>query len=369
MSLIEQPEDHKHKIFSYLPLVDLIQLGFASKDLYYSKSRRTWLNQRVVDKHFYQRRSYGNPVKDWSLFIRYFCPYNTFLELYFKRLRKISIQDIEPIFENGTMTKIRVNNNGMFFEYTKRQFQREIQIQSFPLDFIELEDSKYKKEIMMNIFQFMFDSWNYAEKYQQDMDTSFATTYKKDERSYFDLFTLYESLEYFIQKVFIEDKSYRDEIMTYLYQLQEDTKNSREYESVPFRYDYYSFQSNQFNVTRFLCYLDHYEITTDLDKILDIGEYLSKFKDPFLFYYLRERFDCFIDLENINEYDGIMEEFSQLLDNVYENQTTYKEKLFELFTLSNYSIHNEFENCLRYRLKLDRGEINNYDGVYEDYDY
>ena len=31
MSLIEQPEDHKHKIFSYLPLVDLIQLGFASK--------------------------------------------------------------------------------------------------------------------------------------------------------------------------------------------------------------------------------------------------------------------------------------------------------------------------------------------------
>ena len=242
----------------------------------------------------------------------------------------------------------------MFFEYTKRQFQREIQIQSFPLDFIDLEDSKYKKEIMMNIFQFMFDSWNYAEKYQQDMDSSFVSTFKKDESNYFDLFTLYESLEYFIQKIFIEDKSYRDEIMTYLYQLQEDTKNSREYESLPFRYDYYSFQSNQFNVTRFLCYLDHYEITTDLDKILDIGEYLSKFKDPFLFYYLRERFDCFIDLENINEYDGIMEEFSQLLDNVYENQTTYKEKLFELFTLSNYSIHNEFENCLRYRLKLDR---------------
>lgn len=377
--LVNQPEDQKNLIFCYLPLPDLVSLGLVSKDLYKNKTRRKWVIQRAVDAHFYRQRCSSGPIKNWTLFILYVCPYDEFLRLYFHRLKNVGIRDVEPIFENNSISKIKLCNNGLvsyfckiklcnngFISYlSKKEFQREIMM--FPLDFINL-DLILKKEILKNLGQYIYDLWKYAEQYNQDLDISGDIP----RNNFFDFFCLLESIEYFIKRVFIEDRTFRDEIMILLFELEEKTKNSKPYKAR--RYDYFSKNSNQFDIDAFVSTMDNCQFD-ELDTILDVGEYLSKYERPFCYHYLRERFDTFLDLsftEEIRLYDEQVPDFIEDLEKVYEETIiTKKDKLYQLFILSNYNVHEEFELALSYRLRRFNGEIQSdvEEEDPEDYDY
>jgi hypothetical protein len=361
-SIIDQPDDIKYILFEYLSFRDLLAVGFTCKDLYYDDSRKKWMIRRVVDEFFYRKIFSLGPIRNWTSFIRYICPFDHFIDLYFRRLKSISIRDLERT-SNNNVVQIHLNNNGMISNFSCKEFRGEIQM--FPLDFISLE-LKEKKEILTNLFQYMYDLWKYAEEHDQDMDRSCDESIE----SFFDFFFLYESMEYFIKKVFVEDKSMRDEIMNYLEHLEKSTKDSKPYTDR--RYDYFTKNSNQFDMNQFITYVDSSEFT-DLESIIDIGEYLLKFEEPYTYHYLRERFDPFIDLsddENLRLNDDFVEDFIHELSEPYMFQQTYKDELFELFTFSNYLIHEEFELALSYRLKRYYGEIHvDSQEEHDDYDY
>jgi len=121
------------------------------------------------------------------------------------------------------------------------------------------------------------------------------------------------------------------------------------------RYDNQTLNSNQFNVAEFIVNLDDC-MFNELDIILDIGSFLSTIEDHhmLLYHYLYERFHYFVDAdyeEEAEANDCFVQDFIEDLNQEFNEIKSKKEKLFELFTLANYMIHDEFNWALDFRLK------------------
>jgi hypothetical protein len=94
-----------------------------------------------------------------------------------------------------------------------------------------------------------------------------------------------------------------------------------------------------------------------IDTILDIGSYLSKYDSLYLYEYLYERFEIFINKSTEKEYDWSINDLIQKLSEVCCEEggdiwLTKKDKLFQLFSISNYSINDEFERAINYHSKI-----------------
>jgi hypothetical protein len=252
------------------------------------------------------------------------------------------------VSENGSH-RIVLNNNGIIKTFHREEF--DINIYFFVKDFLEL-DSQKKIIILSNLFQLLYDLWKYAEHHKQDMTKSRSIPVN----NFFDLYSLYESIQHFIQRVFLEEKNIRDWIVARLLEMKMNTEDSTLYPEK--NYTYFENTPNQYNISNFFCTLGECDFS-DLDTILDVGTYLSKIDSMYLYEYLYTKFDVLIDLGNDDElvcYDDLVEDFIEKMEEPYEPNITKKEKLFNLFMEANYTIQDDFDLALTYRLRRYRGE-------------
>jgi hypothetical protein len=194
--------------------------------------------QRFVDSYFYKNSFVL--ICDWSKFEKHFSR-EKFFDLYFQRLQTIGISDLRLIY--GECPLLEFNNNGLIERVQRKSFDKTIYF--FVCDFLTLDIQK-KISILSNLFQFMYDLWEYAEQHYQDMTKGYCDTVL----NFFDFYSLFKSIEHFIQDVFLDGKDIRDFIMEQILLLEDRTKNSKLYSKS--NYDYFFNTPNQYNVFNFV---------------------------------------------------------------------------------------------------------------------
>ena len=221
-------------------------------------------------------------------------------EMYFQRLQEIR-------FQNPRINKI-----------------------DFSLDhYLQLEIST-KYLICENISKYLCDIWIYSEK---DNCLEYGI--------------LYYSLENILKDIFTFDSN----IMR-IKILDEFNIRMKGYRS---KYSLYDF--NQI----FLSLLN-YSYWKDLDKIIEISDLIETYNIEYLYAFLYAIFQPFIDIEYNIEHDKFINQFENQLYESYNKHKTYYERLMELFTISNYMIHDYFNESIDFR--KERWFVIN-----DDYDY
>jgi hypothetical protein len=278
-----------------------------------------------------------NIVKDWDLFHLSICPKEIYHQMIIIILKKVNIKDIE--------------------DYEAKNFKHVMEINHHIISKSSLND---KLEIIDNLVNYLFSLWKYGEEKSQDMKSLTS----------FDYYKLFNSIENFLNIMFIHGSyEVRLKIMNELVSLNQKTKDSKELVAVSGNYDLFHMDTNQYNHLYFIqglnifCYW-----TSDLDTIIDMGMFFGDYNPLFLYFYLYEIFNPFLTINGTHHSliaDDYIEDFCYKLEEKYHMDMTYKDKLFQLFTLANYMIHDEFENVIENRIQI----RNQYSMDIDDYDY
>lgn len=329
------PRDHKNLIYNFLEIKDLISIGQVCKTFYNDEFRWKELMHKVVDAHFLQEISEFKILSHYKKILIQSGREKELIEQYVKKL--ISFEFCDKISKDA-----------------KKQFI------SFDPNYFK--ENECKKQIIDVIGKNIYRLWEYAEKNKQDM-------FFQDPKG-FEYYVLYRSLENILKCIFLSNPDpIKQLVFNTIRDLENQTINSQK-DIVNYNQDYYYFfrNTNQINSLFFIAHVDHY-LFFELNPILETGDFLStqttEYDTVFLYHYLRERFDSFLDLENLS-YDMYLDEFIEVLNEKYSETITKKERLFELFVLSNYHVQDLFERSLYWRQK--RIEEDEYIQE-EDYDF
>lgn len=342
MNLLDTPHDHKTIIYSYLNISDLLSLGTTCKNMNKDSALKNIICMKILKLYLY-RDVKMNIVKDWNLFHSSICPKEIYHQQIIIILKKVNIKDIE--------------------HYEAKNFKSGMEINHHAISKSSLND---KLEIIENLVNYLFSLWRYAEEKSQDMKSLPS----------FDYYKLFNSIENILNIMFIHDcHQIRLKIMNELVSLNQRTKDSKKLIDVSrnhhqrYNYDLFHIDTNQYNYLYFIkglnifCYW-----TNDLDTIIDIGIFFGDYNPLFLYFYLYEIFNPFLTINGTHHSliaDDYIEDFCYKLEEKYHMDMTYKDKLFELFTLANYMIHDEFENVIEQRIQI----RNEYSMDIDDYDY
>lgn len=296
------PQDHKNLIYSFLDIKDLVNLSETCKTFHQDEKRKEIIQIKLVHSCFHS--SYPL-LKEHHLHI-----FPNIMNYYFEYLKTIKF------------TEPSINHEIPFF------------IQPF----LTLPTSD-KYLIIENLVRYLTDIWIYARKHKI---------------SGLFLFSIFENI---LKEIFIHDEdTIRINILNELSTFSKKTKMNQ-------KISYHFKDSQQYIIEQFICDLGLC-YWKDLPILIDIADLLERYDEMYLYEFLYETFQPFIDCQNTSE-----DEYIELFEDEWMNHMscgkTYKDRLFELFTSCHYMVHEEFERAIDFRIKRFHG-MNIEE---EDYDY
>jgi len=313
------PQDHKNLIYQFLSIKDLLHLGQTCKAIHHDEKRIQIIQKKIIDSCFYAQSI--KPVLKESLIQIY----PNVMNDYFHRLKTIQITDTS-------------------------NYQISYPIPFFISPFLMLPVN-VRSLIVKNLTRYLYDLWMYA---QDNQITPYSSI------------SLFDSLENILKEIFIYDiQSIKVYILYELYEFSNKTKSSdRRYSKN--RHSYFNTEPNRYTVDRFICSLG-LRYWKDLECIIEIADLLESYDLMYLYDFLYEIFQPFIDWNYFRseEHDEYIYEFEDKLNESYDTHMTYKDRLFELFTSSEYMIHDEF----KYVFEARRRRLDGLEDIDEDYDY
>ena len=255
------PQDHKNLIYECMDIHTLISLGKTCKTFLYDEQRKKSLSKKVVDEYIYTS-IYNSPVLVSEHFgsqqlLDYLCEY------YFSRLNRISICDLEVLFQEYSIVPFEM------FEHL----------------FTELPFAK-KISIIQNVFHFMKDLFLIADKskscvymkkiYKPRHPMLHQMGFSADD-SGFKYANLFLSLDQIIKRIFVLDKSNSVRLQI-LEQIQsfEDLTSKKETEIFILDVDPNNMESSYYTNNYTLSYfIENLGLkVTDLKDIVDVGYFL-----------------------------------------------------------------------------------------------
>jgi len=316
MNIKNIPQDHKTIIYHFLSIRDLIQLGETCKVFYLDEERKRIFTNKLIDSCFYvETYSVLKSIK-----LRHFPDVS---KLYFERLKNINIKDIG-------MLKSKSSYKGL-------DVIKEYKIHFDIITFLELDEND-RYNIIMNLVNYLYDLWKYAEEKRQII-----------RGSSFDYLSIYLSIENIIKEIFIYDYMMREKIIDNLCELRNRTKDSKDIISSGFIHEF--IETNRYSITSYFISCLNLKYWNDLEKIIQIADFLEKYNILYLYDFVDSIFSSFIDY--LYEYsiveDQYIDEFEYNLYQPYDNNITYKDRLFEIFRICFYHIHDDFDCSLKIR--------------------
>ena len=336
------PVDHQKLIYQNLDIKDLLNLRMVCK--IFKNDSYIWhlLITKIVESHFSEIDE--NLDKYIDLIFRMGNP-SELVHLYHHRLIGLEFSET----------------------FSKDPNQQRIYIDSRYFSLLSIER---KIEWIEHLGKNLFLLWQYAEKNNQDIYFENENIDSKDPLS-FDYYILNLCFENILKTMFrVESNTIRQLILNKIKELEIQTKDSKE-GLIRFNSEYYIYfrNTNQFHSLYFIATIDPY-LFYELDDILSVAEFLleqiGEYDRVYLFQYLRDKMDPFFDYEN-QSLDVYVKPLIEKLNKIYSENKTYKQRLFELFTICNYNIHEQFDSTLYWREK--RIEDSIYDGYDEDFDF
>jgi hypothetical protein len=394
--LSRSPQDHINRIYDYLPVRALINIGMTNKKFYNDPKRKTLLVNKLVDDYLYIS-IYDQPF----LTSEYFCPQNYYKELvdvYFDRLKRISIQDLIHSFSvhhlmkhsDNLMSRIVSIQNVLSvrhfkFDQSINEYGIVIPFSFFVDAFIQL-DMSVKKDIIFQVFKYILDLWRYAEKSLKCIYNT-KTLHRQTENVVSDSFEfsqLFLSLNQILTEIFIydSDEQIRQYIVEQLTSIGKITRDSKYYYIVV-NDDYVgqrtlfdqdreeveecSYYSNDYDILHFVRTLKVSPV--EIPKIVDLGLFFKEQKCDHLQSYhieslilatfIAEVFDEFMDgeeekLDFVDKGpDSILDSYSELINDQlqmeYKPGTTFDQVLGKLFYAANFN-YQRFKQVLQFRL-------------------
>lgn len=368
--LLEQPQDHKYLIFSKLDTRDLVNLSVVCKSLYHDKIRKNLLIQRLVEENFYlDVNEVMQKVKPASPFPSV-CTYEEYENFYYKALSKLAFSDMKLSYDQEALYA-SITRNGL-----TKCFQVDVNFALFQnetmYDPMTSNKGLYTQSIIENLVRYFYDLWTYAESKGQIVNFAVYDYMQQSGKSklYFDFYDFYQSILKFLAKIFLSETDiHRKYILDQLLDLKLKTLCGKSYdEPIPIFGDKGMINNNEFMFSLFFEQLT--DPMMDIDQIIDIGRFLESYPSdyPMLYYFLRNQFDYFLDLDNttLDEIKWVRLMYDPLPN--AKQPKSYLDRMLELFTSANYNIHNEFmmtvnirnQRCLRDQM-MDEDSENDYD--------
>lgn len=334
----------EYQIYKYLGIFELVNLSLINKKTYNDDHRKYLVTQKVIFSYIYRNGIFGT-VEDFPLFYKCISDELDFRHLYLNKLSMIYFSDIKLIRDQFNKKYIQISSEADSFIYKECGFSTRITY--FPKMFDNV-DTNIIENVLNNLYRYRLDLWKYAEDNNQLMILSNVSP----SCHYFDFYTLFDSINHFLIDTFKFYPNLRENIYDKLLDQEEITKNSREFSNRRSNY-FFEGSTNQLKILDFILdiTIEYYE----LDLIVAIGEFILSKDELLCYHYLREKFDAFIDFDNDVGIHRIIE-FNELLNRYYDLHYTYKEKLLHLFTECNYTVQDEFEKALNYKLKVYNGK-------------
>lgn len=349
--LLSQPIDHKKLIFQKLEIKDLVNLGLVCSKLWMDETRKEWIKRKLVFTCFYS--NFYRPKTFHRYPFPFVCSFIEFESLYLETMTKLEFRNIQNIDEEycriellGCTKIIKKKNLGLFPKNPKYDCNW---------------DQKYKETLIQGLFTYVYDLWEHGEKNKK---TIFDYTQ-------FDYHLLYKTILNYLSTIFLEDDNQiRKIIMNGLFDLKEKTKNGMTIENPWFLLrdrTVYEPDKNQFHISIFIEDLHLGRPFPTIQKIIEIGDFLAESDELLLYYYLRETFDPFLDIENIYLDDTA---FNFDLEEQYDSSKTLLQKIMSLFTLCNYNIQTEFLQAYHHRIyRYTNPDVEDQLGPEEDFDF
>ncbi len=336
------PLDHQKLIYQSLDIKDLFHMRMVCKIFQNDSYIWNLLIQKIVESHFSE---IDENLEKYIDLIFGMGKQSELVNLYHHRLIELEFSE----------------------NFSKDPKQQRIYIDSRYFSLLSLER---KIEWIEHLGKNLFLVWQYAEKNNQDIYFENENMEKKDPLS-FDYYLLNLCFENILKTMFqMESNTIRQLILNKIKELEIQTKDSKE-GLIRFNSEYYIYfrNTNQFHSLYFIATIDPY-LFYELDYILPVADLLfdqvGQYDSVYLFHYLRYKMDPFFDYEN-QSLDIYVKPLIDQLNQIYSENKTYKQRLFELFTFCNYNIHDQFDSTLYWRQK--RIEDNIYEGYDEDFDF
>jgi hypothetical protein len=236
-----------------------------------------------------------------------------------------------------------------------------------------LED-KEKSLIIKNLVQYLFDVWKYW-KFAQESFSQGLLTNKNiqlfrigDTNFHYTQIHLFSTFENILKSIFVqENNKWRLDILNELNSFCSQTKTKQRLFPRN-RFSYNFSEPYRYTLDQFICSLSLY-YWKDLSTIISIADVLERFDEMYLYDFLYEIFQPFIDCQYLSsmDEDEYSDLFSDQLSKKYHLswEKTNKDRLFELFSSCHYMVHQELEFAIEFRIKR-------LDGIgmdEDDYDY
>lgn len=316
-SIIHIPQDHKNFIYDLLSIRDLLNLSESCKSFHQDEKRKEIIQNKLIHSCFYSNEPL---LKEFHSDI-----FPNIMGFYLDRFKKIK-------FTEQSMSHVK--NNIPFFIGP---------FLSLPCD--------EKCLIITNLINYLYDIWKFAQT----------------KEFYYININLFSTFEYILKMIFrSENNLIQLYILNELSNFSNKTKNSqRIYTKNRFSYNFN--EPNRYTIDEFICHLGLF-YWKDLSIIIRIADVLESYDEMYLYDFLYEIFQPFIDCNYLNSMkeDHYVELFEEQLHQKYDMSCdkTYKDRLFELFTSCDYMIHQDFDWAMEVRnMRLNQMEDE------EDFDY
>ena len=316
-NIIHIPQDHKNFIYERLSIRDLVNLSESCKSFYQDEKRKETIQKKLIDSCFYSTIPL---LKELHVHI-----FPNIINLYFEHFKRIKIthQSISHLKDT---------------------------IPFFIGPFLSLSSNE-KCLIITKLVDFLYDIWKYAQ----------------DKEFYYININLFTTFENILKMVFRnESNTIQIYILNELSNFSNKTKNGqRIYTKNRFTYNFN--EPNRYTIDEFICHLNLF-YWKDLPLIIRIADVLESYDEMYLYDFLYEIFQRFIDCNYLNSMkeDEYVELLEEQLYKKYDMSCdkTYKDRLFELFTSCEYMIHQEFDWAMELRTMRLNGMENE-----EDFDF
>jgi hypothetical protein len=336
--LLLQPQDHKRIIYQNLNIQDLCSLKQVCRSTKNDPILKDVLIQKTVDSYFYFDNEEQFKIR--SSPYPFLCSYEYFVQRFYEKISTLRFSDLS-CFSLDPATIVLFSND--------------IQYEPIP-------NEPLKNKIIDGLVQYLYDIWSYKEQ-NNPLIKVYAMNVDYD--------LLIKSIIQYLCQIFVrENDKVRMKIFDKLVELKLNTCKGKKYDQKNNGYVYDDFgsvvETNEFQISRFvesLSFISNRNFPT-LCEIISIGSFIEsysfeniKHKDLnvlLLYSYLREIFDRFLDINDLDEQkyslvDQVIPRFNIFAS--YNSHQNYGQKLMELFITANYTIEYEFMSAYRLRFK------------------
>lgn len=316
-NIIYIPQDHKNFIYELLSIRDLVNLSESCKSFYQDEKRKEIIQNKLIHSCFYSKVPL---LKEFHVHI-----FPNIMDLYLEHFKRIK-------FTEQSMSHMEYN------------------IPFFIGPFLSLPCDE-KCLIITNLIHYLYDIWKFAQT----------------KEFYYININLFSTFESILKMIFLsENHTIQIYLLNELSNFSNKTKNSqRIYTKNRFSYNFN--EPNRYTIDEFICHLGVF-YWKDLFLIVRIANVLESYDEMYLYDFLYEIFQPFIDCHYLNtmKEDHYVELLEEQLQQKYDMSCnkTYKDRLFELFTSCHYMCHQEFDWAIEFRNMRLNGVENE-----EDYDY